>query len=62
VDRGNDPDDVKSAADQMYAAMRQELGLTRAGSDTVAFMADTLAPLITPDLRLYEELRRDIFG
>jgi hypothetical protein len=62
VDRGTVPDDVKSAADQMYAAMRQELGLTRAGSDTVAFMADTLAPLITPDLRLYEELRRDIFG
>ena len=38
------------------------LGLTQCGNTTMAFMRDTLAPLIKPGMRGYEDLKRDIFG
>lgn len=47
VGRGNRPDDLKSAAGQIFTNLRQTLGLVRAGNCTDAFMRDTLAPLIT---------------
>ena len=62
IARGNDPDDLKSAAGQFYVAVRQLLGLTAAGSTTESFLADTMAPLLTRAKAVYEELRRDVFG
>lgn len=62
VSRGNDPDDMKSAAGSAYANLRQLLNLLGAGSTAKAFMRDTLAPLITPGMSVYAELKRDIFG
>lgn len=62
VARGNDGDDMKRAAGQFYVRARQILGLTQAGNSTEAFLADTLAPLITPSMQVYEELKEAIFG
>jgi predicted ATPase len=62
VGRGNDPDDAKSAAGEFFVAIRQQLGLVQSGSTVDAFLADTLAPLLQPGLRVYDELRRDLFA
>lgn len=62
VSRGNDPNDMKSAAGEFYVAARQILALTTAGSTTEAFLADTLAPLLRPGMSVYATLRRDLFG
>lgn len=62
IERGNDPDDYKSAAGQFYTSARQLLALTGAGSTTEAFLADTLAPLVARGMTVYDELRSDIFG
>ena len=60
--RGNPIDDVKSAAGNIYAGLRRILDTRGLGSTRQAFSRDTLAPLITPDTRVYQELERDIFG
>jgi len=62
VARGNDADDIKSIAGDMSVAARRLLSLEQPGSTTEAFLADTLAPLLTPDMTTYRELREDIFG
>jgi hypothetical protein len=62
IARGNDPDDVKSAAGSIYVGLRKLLGLTAAGQSWDAFARDTLAPLISVDLSVYQELRQDVFG
>lgn len=58
--RGNQPDDLKSAAGQIYTELWRLLELHRPGSSTDAFMRDTLAPLIEPSMRTYQALRRDV--
>ena len=61
--RPNDPpDDLKPASGEIYIACKKIFGLTQCGNDTKTFMRDTLAPLIKPDMRVYKELKRDIFG
>jgi predicted ATPase len=62
VSRGNAEDDVKSASGQIYNEFKTYLSLTNAGSNTDAFMKSTLAPLVTEDMSLYQELERDVFG
>ena len=56
------PDDLKPVSGQIYSACKNVLGLANPGSNTQAFMRDTLAPLIKPGMIVYEELKRDIFG
>ncbi len=61
--RTSDPkDDLKPASGQIYVACKNILGLTQCGNDAKAFMRDTLAPLITPEMTIYHELKGDIFG
>ena len=60
VQRGNQPDDLKSAAGQIFSNLRQVLGLVRAGNSTDAFMRDTLAPLITPDMPTHSAMKSAI--
>ena len=55
-------DDLKPARGNIYVACKKILGLERPGNDTEEFMRDTLAPLITPGMIVYDELKRDIFG
>lgn len=62
VGRGNDRDDIKRASDSIYVRLRRLLGITQGGTDFGAFAQSTLAPLIQPGMKTYEELRSDIFG
>lgn len=60
VGRGNQPDDLKSAAGQIFTNLRQILALARAGNSTDTFMRDTLAPLITPDMPTHTAMKAAI--
>lgn len=60
--RGNSPDDLKSARNDLYISIKKLLGMTQCGNNGDSFIRDTLAPLITPDMLIYKELEKDIFG
>lgn len=60
--RGNLPDDVKSASGEVVEKIRKRLTLMHAGNTRAAFLRDTIAPLITKDMAVYKELKKDIFG
>lgn len=62
IARGNPPDDVKSAAGDIFNSTRQILQLVGCGNDNRAFARTTLAPLIRPETATYAELRQAIFG
>ena len=55
-------DDLKPARGSIYVACKKILKLRQPGNDTEEFMRDTLAPLVSPGMTVYEELKRDIFG
>jgi hypothetical protein len=60
VNRGNRPDDLKSAAGNIYVELKRLLALQRCSNTTETFMRDTLAPLIKPPMRTYNELKETI--
>jgi predicted ATP-dependent endonuclease of OLD family len=60
--RRNAPDDVKSASGEIYNELKQILGLTQCGNNTWAFLRDTMAPLVTENTTVYQELEHEIFG
>ncbi|NLN24930.1 MAG: hypothetical protein GX163_04610 [Bacteroidetes bacterium] len=62
IARGNPTDDLKSAAGLFFTETKKALGLTKCGNDTISFLRDTMAPLITQETNTYKILRRDIFG
>lgn len=62
IDRGNPTDDLKSAAGLFFTETKKSLGLTKCGNDTVSFLRDTVAPLITQETNTYKLLRKDVFG
>ena len=62
VSRGKDASDIKSAAGEMIDGLRRRLSLRNAGNRTSSFLRDTIAPLITPDTTVYQQLKADIFG
>lgn len=62
TNRGNPPDDVKSASGVIYTNLKRILQLTRCGNDTHSFLRDTMAPLLTSDMPLYAEIKQSIFG
>lgn len=62
VQRGKQPDDLKSAAGSIYNSAKQRLALTGVGNDAKAFARNMLVPLLKPDTQVYEVLRSDIFG
>ena len=60
--RPTDPkDDLKPGRGEIYLACKSILELTQCGNTVLAFMRDTLAPLV-PGETIYQELRADIFG
>jgi len=61
IARGNPPDDLKSAAGDIFNSTRQILHLVGCGNDCRAFARSTLAPLIKPGTNVYDELERVIF-
>ena len=54
-------DNLKPVSGEIYNACKKILGLTECGNDAKAFMRDTLAPLVKPDMAIYKELRHNIF-
>jgi len=56
VGRGNAPDDLKSASGTFFTNLKQEFRLVRVGNNADAFMKDTLAPIIKPGMRIFEEI------
>ena len=62
IKRENAPDDLKSARGDIYTSLKKILGLTQCGNKPDSFLRDTMAPLITPDMEIYKQLERDIFG
>jgi AAA domain, putative AbiEii toxin, Type IV TA system len=61
VANGHPADDMKSAAGRIADACRRILKLTNAGKATRGFMRDTIAPLIIPTTKVYQELKAAIF-
>ena len=61
IGRGNPDDDLKSPAGELYNSAKDILGLKSAGNTAHAFLRDTLAPLITCNMKVYSELKHDIF-
>lgn len=55
-------DDLKLISGQLYIACKDIFDLHGCGNDSRAFMRDTLAPLIKPDMEIYKKLEKDIFG
>jgi len=62
IARKNAPDDVKSAAGEIYNEIKRLLLLTQCGNTATAFLRDTLAPLVVPGTNTYSELKRDVFN
>jgi predicted ATPase len=62
IRRGNPVDDFKSMSPKLYTELKRILQLTRCGSSKEAFCIDTLAPLITPETAMYQQLKRDVFA
>lgn len=62
AERGRAPDDLKSARRAIRDFAVRELHLTGSGSNTDEFLRTSVAPLITPDTAVYQELCTAIFG
>ena len=60
--RGNPVDDVKSASGKIFTETKRILGLTQCGNNKCAFLRDTMAPLITEETQVYQEIESEIFG
>lgn len=54
--QGKAADDIKFISGRLYNKCKQVLGLTQCGNDAEAFALYTLAPLVTPDTKTYQEL------
>ena len=51
------PDDLKPASGEIYVACKKVLDLADPGNDAKTFMRYTLAPLVKPGMKVYDELR-----
>lgn len=61
ISRGNAADDIKSASGEIFVEIKRILQLSRGGNTKDAFFRDIMAPLITPETRVYQELKNEIF-
>ena len=57
VTKNFSPDDIKKASGRLYNQCKHELGLTQCGNTAEAFALYTLAPLVTPPMRVYDKLK-----
>ena len=62
VSRGNPEDDIKSASGEIFIEVKRILGLTQCGNNKCAFLRDTIAPLVTQETEVYQEIEKEIFG
>ncbi len=61
-ERHNPSDDWKSIGENLRQEVRKLYAFNQTGSNSDAFMLENLVPLVTPDTKMYQQLRRDIFG
>ena len=59
-ERGNQSDDLKSAAGSIYIELKKLMDLNQQGNNADEFMMYTLAPLIKPGMYTYENLKSAI--
>jgi energy-coupling factor transporter ATP-binding protein EcfA2 len=59
---GKPSDDFKSMSGELYNAIKRILELKQCGNNSESFCVQTLAPLVTPDTKIYRILKADIFG
>ena len=59
--RENPEDDIKSASGEIYIALKRILSIEQPGNNTCAFLRDTMAPLVTEETMIYQELEKEIF-
>lgn len=62
VSRGNPSDDIKSASGQIITDIKKVLNINQGGNNTSSFLRDTMAPLITEDTKVFEDLEKQIFS
>lgn len=62
IGRGNPVDDVKSASGSITVELKRILSLTRCGNTRESFILNTIVPVITPEMGVYQELEHSIFG
>lgn len=62
AERGRSSDDIKSAAPTIAIKAKILLKMMGAGKTPDAFAKANLVPLITPGMRIYEELKVEIFA
>ncbi|MHB1880821.1 MAG: AAA family ATPase [Acidithiobacillus sp.] len=56
ITQGRPADDIKAITGRLYNKCKQVLKLIQCGNDAEAFARATLAPLVTPEMRVYQEL------
>ncbi len=59
--RGNPEDDTKSASGEIYIELKRILSIEQSGNTKCAFLRDTMAPLVTEETMIYQELENEIF-
>ena len=62
VGRGKPPDDLKSAAGEIYNAVKRQFPDEKLGSNAQVFMRTFCAPLVKPGTDTYRQLRDAVFG
>ena len=60
--KSKSPDDLKPIAQDIHVAAQGIIDSVPLGNNKDSFMKDILAKLIQPDMAVYEELYKDIFG
>lgn len=60
--KSKSPDDLKPIAQDIHVAAQGIIESVPLGNNKDSFMKDILAPLIKPDMAVYRDLHKDIFG
>ena len=62
TERGNAPDDLKSAGNDICTDLKKLFKLKQCGNNGEYIMRDTISKIITEDMEVYQSIERDIFG
>lgn len=62
IERGNAPDDLKSAGNDICTDLKKLFNIKQCGSNGEYIMRDTISKMITENMEVYQLLERDIFG
>ena len=62
IAEGGHPENLKPIAQKIHHAARNALKPSQMGNSKESFMRIILAPLIQPDMEVYKDLHKDIFG